>query len=139
MRPKPTGVHGRAGVTVGFLVLAGMLTGIAVDRLFLLPERAAAAPLTAEGMADQLGLTPGDEARVRSLLDSLHAEVMGSGSLDPAAMVASAERAHERLEAALPPELLPRFRLWMQEHHRQLVERVEAGATDRRPADPDTR
>jgi hypothetical protein len=127
----------RAQVTALALLLAGALSGIAVDRLLLLPRPAAAAPLTAEGMAQQLGLGPADEARMRTLLDSMHAEVVEAASrAGPAGMFEAVRSAHARIEAALAPELLPRFHAWMEEHHRELMDRVDADGMHDRHGEP---
>lgn len=137
MRARSGGSRRRALATALMLLLAGALAGIAIDRLILMPRPAAAAPLTAEGMADQLGLGPADQARIRALLDSMHTEILEAASrFGPAGMLATASSAHERIEAALPPELLPRFRAWMEEHHRQLMDRVEAEGTHGRNGEP---
>jgi hypothetical protein len=126
-----------AQATAFVLVLAGALSGIAIDRLLLVPRPAAAAPLTARGMADQLGLGPAEEARIRSLLDSMHTEVLESAARSgPDGMLASVRDAHARLEAALPPELLPRFRVWMEDHHRQLIDRLDAEGMHGRNGEP---
>jgi hypothetical protein len=127
----------RAQATALLLLLAGSLAGIAIDRLLLLPRPAAAAPLTAEGMADELDLGPAEAAHLRALLDSMHMEVLEAASqAGPAGMLASARSAHARIEAALPPEMLPKFRVWVEQHHRHLMERVDASGGHRHNGEP---
>jgi hypothetical protein len=114
----------RAGVTAVLLVLAGGLLGVLVDRLWLLPAQAQAAPLTAQAMAAHLALGPADEARIRALLDSMHADVTAAVRQGPDALHEAAHTAHRRLEAALPEDARAGFRAWMRDQHHRMIERM---------------
>jgi hypothetical protein len=109
------------------LVLAGAAMGVLVDRAWLRPGPASAAPLTVEEMVEHLALAPADETRVRVLLDSVHADVLLAAEQGAAALAEAARDAHARLEAALPQDARAGFREWIEGHHRQLMERMQAG------------
>jgi hypothetical protein len=119
----------RAVAAAAFLLLAGGLSGVLVDRLWLLPRQDAAMPLTAEAMAERLNLDPGELARIRALLDSMHADVLVAARHGPDSLIAAARRAHERIEIALPPLARPEYRLWIQDQHRQMMERMHGPAS----------
>jgi hypothetical protein len=120
----------KAGAAALLLAFAGAAMGIAVDRAWLRPAEAVAVPLTVEGMVEHLGLSPADETRVRALLDSMHVEVLSAADQGPDALAAAARTAHQRLEAALPEDARAGFRSWVEDHHRQLLERMRGGDMD---------
>jgi hypothetical protein len=122
--------RGKAAAAAALLLLAGGLSGVLVDRLWLLPE-AEAMPLTTQAMASRLNLNPSEEARIRALLDSMHAEVTAAAQHGPDSLRMAARSAHRRLEAALPPEARPEFRIWMQDQHRQMMGRMGGGRMHR--------
>jgi hypothetical protein len=117
----------KAGAAALMLVLAGAAMGVLVDRTWVRPREAVALPLTVQGMVEHLGLTGADEARVRALLDSMHADVLTAAEQGPEALAEAARAAHGRLEAALPEDARPGFRSWMEAHHRQMMERMQGG------------
>lgn len=119
------GTRFKAAGTAVLLLLSGALLGVLVDRLWLVPREAAAASLTMEAMAERLDLEPSEEARVRALLDSMHAEVMAAAQAGPDSLLVMARSAHQRLEAALPPDARPAFRAWMAAHHEAMMQRME--------------
>jgi hypothetical protein len=121
------GARWKAGAAALLLVLAGAAMGVLVDRSWLRPSDAAAIPLTVEGMVEHLGLAPAEEARIRVLLDSMHADVLLAAEQGPEALAEAARTAHRRLEAALPEATRPGFRDWVDGHHRQLMERMQGG------------
>jgi len=117
--------RGKAGVAALLLLVTGFALGVVVDRAWLtVPAEAAAMPLTAEALVSHLDLRPGDEARVRALLDSMHADVTAAAVQGPDALAMAAQSAHQRIEAALPPDARPGFRAWVEGHHRQMMERM---------------
>jgi hypothetical protein len=119
----PAGARRQAGIAAVLLLLAGVALGVLLDRAVLLPRQLVARPLTAEALAADLGLAAAEEARIRVLLDSMHADVMAAAAGGPEALAAAARSAHERIEAALPPHARVGFREWVQLHHRQMMER----------------
>lgn len=121
------GARRKATAAAVLLLLAGGLLGVLVDRLWLLATEAEAMPLTADAMAARLELGPSDEARIRAVLDSLHAGVMAAARHGPDSLLTATRSAHLRIEEALPPDTRPEFRSWMQGHHRQMMERVRGG------------
>lgn len=124
LQPKRSGRR-KATAAAVVLLIAGGLLGVLVDRVWLLPPRRIdAMPLTAQGMAARLHLTPSDEARIGALLDSMHAQVLAAAQRGPDSLVVTARSVYLRLEAALPPEARPEFRAWMQDHHHQMLERL---------------
>jgi hypothetical protein len=129
--PRPASGHGarwKAIATIALLVLASGTLGALVDRVWLrTPAAGAMMPLTAEALAEQLELDPSEAARVRALLDSMHAEVVTAIGQGPDALAAAADHARVRLEGALPPDARPAFRRWMEDHHRQMMERMGGG------------
>jgi hypothetical protein len=114
--------------TAALLFVSGGVMGIVVDRLWLAPPNAGAAPLTADAMVARLGLSPAEETRVRGLLDSLHAEILQKS---PDSLPAAVTEAQRRIEAALPADARPGFRAWMQEHHQRFRHRMHGTAADR--------
>ena len=116
----------RATSAAALLFVAGGVTGVLVDRALLSPTEIYATPLTADAMAKHLGLSPAHEARIRALLDSLHAEMAAHVQVGPDALGAAAKAAQERIEAALPLEARTQFRAWMREHHDQLMGRMRS-------------
>jgi len=122
------GARGKAGVAALLLLLTGFALGLVVDRVWLLVPEATAMPLTAEALVSHLDLLPSDEARVRALLDSMHADVTAAAAQGPDALAMAAQSAHQRIEAALPPDARPGFRAWVEGHHRQMMERMGGGA-----------
>jgi hypothetical protein len=118
------GARRRAVATAGLLLFVGAVTGVLVDRLWLLPRTVEATPLTVRAMAARLDLAPPEEARVLTLLDSMHAELLTAAEHGPDSLRTAARNAHQRLEAALPPRARPEFRAWIQDHHHQLMERM---------------
>lgn len=117
----------KAGITAALLVLAGIAFGIVLDRTWLMPS-GSAMPLTADALAAELELGPTQETRLRALLDSMHVEVLTAAEQGPAALAAAAARAHQRLEASLPPEARPGLRAWLDAHHRQMIDRMGGGS-----------
>jgi hypothetical protein len=124
-RGADDGARGKAGAAALLLLLAGVALGVLLDRVWLQVPEARATPLTAEALADHLDLRPSDAERVRALLDSMHADVLAATAEGPEALAATARLAHERLEAALPPDARPAFRSWVEGHHRQMMERMQ--------------
>ena len=110
----------RAAGTAALLLVTGGAMGVVVDRLWLSPTEAAAARLTAEAMAARLGLSSEDEAHLRILLDSLHAEILAAVQQGPDSLHAAVRDARLRIEAALPVDARAEFREWIQEHHQQM-------------------
>ena len=127
MSEGQAGPRRKAGATAMLLVVAGAALGVLIDRLWLMAPGAAAMPLTPEALVADLDLGPEDEARVRMLLDSVHAEVLSASSGGPGALATVARSAHQRLEEALPPEARPAFRRWVEDHHAQMTERMHGG------------
>ena len=119
----------RAVGTAALLLVSGGIMGVVVDRLWLSPPELQAAPLTAEGMATRLGLSSEDEARLRVLLDSLHAEIVGAVQQGPDSLRVAVRDAQHRIEAALPVDARAEFREWIQEHHQQM-RRMHGGRRD---------
>ena len=122
------GARWRAFAAAALLLLAGAAAGVLVDRLLLMPREAEAMPLTTRAMAARLDLDPAAEARMRALLDSMHAEVTAAAQHGPDSLAAAARRVHLRVEAALPPDARPAFRVWMHEQHRQLMRHLGRGS-----------
>ena len=120
----------QAAGAAALLLLSGGAMGVLVDRLWLSPPAVHATPLTAEAMAARLDLSIAEEARVRTLLDSLHTEIVAVVEQGPDALRSAARDAHHRIEAALPPGARAEFRVWMQEQHQQLLGRMHGGMED---------
>lgn len=121
------GAWWRAAGTAALLLVAGGAMGVLADRLWLSPPETHAPPLTAEAMAARLGLSSAEEAHLRALLDSLHAEIVAVVQQNPDSLQAAVRNAQLRIEAALPPDARSEFRAWMQEHHRQMMGRMHGG------------
>lgn len=119
------GARRKAAATAALLLFAGALLGVAVDRLWLRPGPAQATLLTTHGLASRLNLDSAEEARIRSLLDSIHADVSASAQHGPDSLRSTAQRAHARLESALPPRARSEFREWMHEQHREMMGRMD--------------
>jgi hypothetical protein len=117
----------RAAGAAAFLLIAGAIMGIALDRLWLSPYGAQATPLTAAAMSDRLGLAPADQARIAALLDTLHGEISGAMVHGPDSVRAATAAAHRRIEASLPPEARPEFRAWMLGHQQHMMQRLHLG------------
>jgi hypothetical protein len=118
----------RAAATAVLLVLTGAVLGIAADRALFSPAPIEAMSLTPEALAERLGLSPGEAARLGALLDSLHGDVTAAAADGPEALRAATEAAHRRIEASLPPESRPAFHSWMQEHREHMMHRMHPGA-----------
>ncbi|MBI4421971.1 MAG: hypothetical protein HY560_14195 [Gemmatimonadetes bacterium] len=123
----------RAAGTAALLLVTGGVMGVLVERLWLSPPETRATPLTAEAMAARLGLSSAEEAHLRALLDSLHAEIQAVVQQDPDALNAAVRNAQLRIEAALPPEARSEFRAWMQEHHDRIMGRMHGRPMDHGP------
>lgn len=119
----------RAAGTAALLLVSGGVMGVVVDRLWLAPRELQAAPLTAEAMASRLGLSSEDEAHLRVLLDSLHAEILAAVQQGPDSLRAAVRSAQHRIEASLSVEARAQFREWIQEHHQQM-RRMHGGRRD---------
>ncbi len=119
-----TGLRWKAALTAAFLVVVGIVLGIAIDRLWLAPGHVDRPPLTAEALAEELELTASEEARVREVLDSLETEISEAAGMGPDSLHAAARRARQRLERALPPHARPEFRQWMERHHRRMMKEM---------------
>jgi hypothetical protein len=117
----------RAAATAAFLFLAGGVTGVTADRLWLNPSPLDAMPLTADAMADRLELSPAQTTQVRELLDSLHAEIAAVVIESPDSLPSVVQRAQLRIEATLPAASRSEFRAWMQEHHQHMRSRLHGG------------
>ena len=115
----------KAWMAAALLLLAGGLSGVLVDRLWLIPRGDETMPLTAHALAARLDLAPSEEARIRALLDSMHADVVDAARHGPDSLAAAARHAHRRLETALPPHSRVEFRAWLVDHHRQMLERMD--------------
>lgn len=137
-----TGLRWKAALTAAFLLVVGVVLGVAIDRLWLRPGHVDRPPLTAEVMADELQLTGPEEARVRQVLDSLETEISEAAGMGPDSLHAAARRARQRLERALPPHARPEFRRWMERHHRRMMEEMHGPVPrhrdEMRPTDPDS-
>jgi hypothetical protein len=120
----------RAGGTATLLLVTGGVMGVLVDRLWLSPPEVQAAPLTAESMAERLSLSSAEEARLRALLDSLHAEIVTVVERGPDSLRAAVRNAQHRIEGALPADRRTEFRAWMREHHDQVIGRMHDGMVD---------
>jgi hypothetical protein len=118
------GARRRSAGAAALLLLAGALLGVLVDRFWLLPRGVEAMSLTATAMAARLDLGPSDEARIRALLDSIHADMSAAAPQGPDSLRSMARSAHMRLEAALPPRARPGFRAWIHDHHNQMMQRM---------------
>jgi hypothetical protein len=114
------GARWRALTAVALLLFTGAVLGIIVDRNLLSPRELDASPLTAEALGARLGLSAEEEAQLRVLLDSLHAELMTAAELSPDSLRIMVRLAHRRIEAVLPPHTRADFRAWIHEHHQQL-------------------
>lgn len=119
----------KAAMLAALLLLAGGLSGVLVDRFWLLPRGDDTMPLTAHAMAARLDLDASQEARVRLLLDSMHTDVIAAARYGPDSLASAARTAHARLEAALPPHSRAEFRAWLVDHHHQLLERLDQAGT----------
>lgn len=125
MKERTRGAHARTAAAAALLVLAGGLAGIAVDRLLILPEEAPASALTVDALVEGLGLDGPEEAEIRALMDSLHAEVATAARAGPDSLAAAAHRAHLRIETALPADARPAFRAWLRDHHGRAMGRMD--------------
>ncbi|MEO5509126.1 MAG: hypothetical protein ABIV28_08630 [Longimicrobiales bacterium] len=121
----------KAAAAAALLFIAGGLTGASVDRMWLNPSQHADMQLTAGELSDHLRLNASDEARMRALLDSIEPDIAAASELGADSLRASAARAHERLEQALPPESRQGFRDWLVEHHNKLVKRLHGSHSHR--------
>ena len=119
-----TGLRWKAALTAAFLLVLGIVLGIAIDRLWLTSGHVDRPPLTAEAMAEELELTASEEARVREVLDSLETEISEAAGMGPDSLHSAARRARQRLERALPPDTRPEFRQWMERHHRRMMKEM---------------
>jgi len=119
----------KATLVAVVLFLAGAVVGVTADRMWLgrWPEAAQAAPLTAEALSRDLNLDPDQQARVRSVLDSLQIEVSRALEEGPDSLRGIARRARLRLEGALPPDRRGAFRTWMQQHHTRMMREMGGG------------
>ncbi len=106
----------KAALATAAVFALGVIVGIAIDRLGTgrAPERAAAAPLTVEALAEALDLESDDRARVREVVDSLENAIARASAEGPASLRAAAQEARQQLEAALPADRRGRFRSWME-------------------------
>ena len=120
----------RAAGTALLLLVAGAVLGIMADRHLLSRPDTHEMPLTAEALVARLDLTVAEEARLRTVLDSLHADMAGVVQQGPDAMGAVARDAHRRIEAALPARVLPAFRDWIREHHDEAMRRMHGTLLD---------
>jgi hypothetical protein len=114
----------RAAGAAALLLFTGVLVGVVLDRVFLLPAPATASPLTVESLAERIDLPLEDQVRLRALLDSLHAEVVAAAARGPAALRMEMEAAHERIEASLPPRARAEFRSWLHENRAHMMRRM---------------
>lgn len=128
MKKWTDGAWWRAGGAAALLLVTGGAMGVLVDRHWLSPPEVEATPLTAEAMAARLDLSSADEARLRALLDSLHAEIHAVVQQDPDSLRAAVRDAQRRIEAVLPADARPEFRAWMQEHHERMMGRMRRGS-----------
>jgi len=124
MKERTHRAHARTAAAAALLVLAGALAGIAVDRLWIRPAEAPASPLTVDALVERLDLDGPEEARIRALIDSLHADVTTAARAGPDSLAAAAHGAHLRIEAALPANARPAFRAWMRDHHGRAMGRL---------------
>jgi len=125
MKERTPRAHARTAAAAALLVLAGGLAGIAVDRLWILPSEAPASPLTVDALVERLGLDGPEEAEIRALMDSLHAEVVTAARAGPDSLAAAARSAHRRIEGALPADARPAFRAWVRDHHGHAMGRLD--------------
>lgn len=114
----------RAGGAAFLLLLTGAVLGVTVDRLFNAAPPVEARSLTAGAMAERLGLSPDEEARLTLLLDSLHVELMSAEAGGPETLRLATHAAHRRIEAWLPDHARPAFRAWIQEHREHMMQHM---------------
>lgn len=115
----------RSGGTAALLVLSGALLGIAADRFWLSQGEPVDAALTADTLADHLGLDPAAEASLSALLDTLHAEILSAAAFGPDSLQAKVDHAHRRIAESLPTESRTSFHSWMQGHHEEVMRRLQ--------------
>lgn len=130
MKTSTDGARWRAAGTAALLLVTGGVMGVLADRIWLSPPELRATPLTAEAMAARLGLASAEEAHVRALLDSLHAEILTVVEQGPDSLRMAVRNAQHRIEAALPPDVRPEFRAWMREHHDRMNRRMHGVTID---------
>lgn len=116
----------KAALAAAVLFALGAMAGVAADRWWLgrRASELAAAPLTAEAMADVLDLDAGERARVTAVLDSLETSVARAALEGPASLQEAARGARQRLEQALPADRRGRFQSWMSGHHARMMKRM---------------
>ena len=122
-------MKGRAMLVAALLLLTGAIAGVIIDRMVIIPHQRVSHDLTVEALADQLDLDPAVETRVRALVDSMTIFVADAAKHGPDSLRATARYAHERIEAALPPEARTRFREWVSNHHEELMHRMDGFRT----------
>ncbi len=125
MRERTRPARARTAAAAALLVLAGALAGVAADRLWLLPAAPHVTPLTVDALVERLDLDGPEEARIRALIDSLHADVTTAARAGPDSLAAAARSAHRRIEGALPADARPAFRAWVRDHHGRATGRLE--------------
>jgi hypothetical protein len=127
----------RAAAAATFLLLAGGVMGVLADRHWLSPPPVEASPLTADAMTTRLGLSSAEAARIRALLDSLHADIHTAVGHGPDSLQGAIRNAQWRIENALPLEARSEFRAWMREQYQHTMEhmrdRMHDGRMDHRP------
>ncbi len=124
MSPWPADPRRTASLALAFIFAAGVLVGVAVDRVWIgrLPAAASATPLTVEALADSLHLGSAERARVRQVVDSLDAAIVQASAHGAESLQVTAASARQRLEAALPPDRRAAFQTWMQRHHARMMQ-----------------
>lgn len=125
MRERSRPTRARTAAAAALLLLAGGLAGVAADRLWLLPAAPHVSPLTVAALVERLDLDGPEEARIRALIDSLHAEVATAARAGPDSLAAAARSAHRRIEGALPADARPAFRAWVRDHHGHAMGRLD--------------
>ena len=127
MSPRFADPRRKASLALAFIFAAGVLVGVAADRVWTgrLPASASATPLTADALADSLHLDAAERARVRQVVDSLDTAIVRAGAGGTESLQVTAACARLRLEEALPPNRRAAFRTWMQRHHARMMRMME--------------
>ena len=118
----------KASLALGFVFAAGVLVGVAADRVgSRLPATASATPLTVEALADSLRLSAPEREHVRQVVDSLDTAIARATGQGPESLQVTAAGARQRLEAALPPDRRAQFQAWMLRHHARMMQMMGQG------------
>ena len=122
----------RVGLPAVLVFIWGAMAGVAIDRFWLTDgaratELLAAAPLTAQSLAEDLELDASQKARIDALLDSLRPVLERAAVQGPDSLQAAARMARQRLEEALPDDRRPPFERWMSDRQAQMMDDMRSG------------